>query len=99
MKRAVEKLSMGELHSSYSLLQGQRIGKQCGTNGKDDKKIKYFRLENYFVRQLEDLRVGKAITLKMIFVYWMGIYEVNISDWDYGKLEAFTETIMNIQIQ
>jgi hypothetical protein len=71
---AVEKLSMGEFHSSYSLLQGQSIGRPCSMNGKDDKRIKYFRLEDYFAIQLEDLSVRKTIILKMFFVYWLGIY-------------------------
>lgn len=44
VKRAIEKLSMGELHSAYSLLQSQSISRPCSTNGKDDKGIKYFRL-------------------------------------------------------
>jgi hypothetical protein len=90
---------MGELHSSFSLLQGQCIGRASGTNGKDDKRIKYFLLENYFVRQLEKLRVGETIILKMIFLYWVGIYEVNLSGRVYEKLVGFTETIMNIQIE
>jgi hypothetical protein len=49
--------------------------------GKDDKRVKYFRLENYFAIQLEDLSLRKTIILKMFFMYWLGIYEVNLSGW------------------
>ena len=88
-----------ELHSSYSFLQGQSIGRPCGTTGKDDKRIKYFRLEKYFASELEDLRVWKTIILKMIFMYWVGIYEVTLSVWEKGRVEGFTGNIRNIQIQ
>lgn len=65
-----------------TLYQGQSIGGPCGTIGKGDNRIKYFCLENYFASQLEDLRVRKTIILKMVFMYWMGIYEVNLSGWE-----------------
>jgi len=30
------------LYSSYAFLQGQSIGRPCGTIGKDDKRMKYY---------------------------------------------------------
>jgi hypothetical protein len=46
VKRAVEKLSVREFHSSNTSLQGQSTGRPRGTIVKDDKGIKYFRLGN-----------------------------------------------------